>query len=101
MNIITDLKTRISKRLQETKNPCKGYTTEKACEAAISVVAQDVANHFKPWDESTAKPARYVVFYHEEFGKWVGAIDMSELLSRPNRSGGYLGFVAERNFYSF
>ena len=49
----------------------------------------------------SSKPARYVVFYNEAWKRWVGAIDISELISRTNRSpkSGYLGLC--KGFYKY
>ena len=100
MNVITELKARIEKRLTETKNPCKSYKTEASAEKATAKVAQFAANHFSSdMRNLDAVPARYVVFYVESMGRWVGAIDLNELVQRPTMTGGYLGICGE--FYTY
>jgi hypothetical protein len=39
------------------------------------------------------------VFYIEAWGRWVGAIDLTELKSRCNSTGGYLGICT--GFYTY
>lgn len=91
MNIITNLTARIEEFRSDNKNPCKNYATEAAAEKATAKMAMDAAKYFTRGNEQ-AVPARYVVFYNEAWGRWVGCIDMSELLGRSTSTGGYLGF---------
>lgn len=95
MNIIKSLQQRISERLQETKNPCKNYKTEEACEKATAKVAALVGEHHE------TDPANYVVFFHKELGAWVGAIDINGTVNRYNACGGYVGLAGEKGFYTF
>jgi hypothetical protein len=39
------------------------------------------------------------VFFIEAWGRWVGALDYSELLSRKTARGGYIGAVP--GFYTY
>ncbi len=41
--------------------------------------------------DAKARAARYVVFYVEAWGRWVGCIDQSEVMQRASSTGGYLG----------
>lgn len=98
MNIIKSLIKRIEDRRIENKDACKNYATEEAAEKATSKMAVDVAIYFTH-EGKTLTPARYVVFYVPSWGRWVGAIDMTELLHRKTSTGGYLGFC--KGFYTF
>lgn len=91
MNIIDNLTARIENYRASNKNPCKNYATKEAAEKATAQMAQRAANHFHRYD-GEAKQANYVVFFNEAWGRWVGAIDLSELLRRDSSTGGYLGF---------
>jgi hypothetical protein len=89
-NIIDTLTARIEDYRATNKQPCKNYATKAAAEKATAAMAQRAANYFHRYD-SEAKSARYVVFYNEAWGRWVGAIDLTELLGRDSSTGGYLG----------
>jgi predicted ATPase len=91
MNIIDSLITRIEDYRATNKNPCKNYATGEAADKATSAMAKKAANHFAVDFRNGQSEARYVVFYNEAWGRWVGAIDMSELCSRKTSTGGYLG----------
>ena len=94
-NLITELTARIEEYRATNKNPCKNYATEKATKR----MAQIAATHFDRQGRKDAPEARYVVFYIAAWGRWVGVIDLSELMNRPNSMGGYLGITA--GFFSF
>lgn len=99
MNIIETVKARILSYYSECKTPCKLYATQAAAEKAVSKVAMDFAKHL-----GTDVSANYIVFFIEEIGKsgkWVGAVDGSELISRPTTHGGFIGFAASSGFYSY
>ena len=98
MNIISELKARIESRLEETKNPCKHYSTEDRAEKAVAKMAADAACYFTGDLTNGYTEAKYVVFEVEGLG-WVGCINLTELLSRPTSIGGYLGFCT--GFYTF
>ena len=99
MNIIDTLTARIEEYRTTNKQPCKNYGSKEAAEKATAKMAQAAAQYFDRHNSADAKPARYVVFFNAAWGRWVGAIELSELLSRPNSTGGYLGFC--RDFYTF
>jgi hypothetical protein len=88
MNIITNLINRIEAYRATNKNPCKSYSTQAAAEKATASMAKRAAVYMTCNDD--AEPARYVVFYNEAWGRWVGAIDINELVRRKN-AGGYVG----------
>jgi len=90
-NIIAELTARIEEYRATNKNPCKNYATEATAEKATAKAAQEIATYFDKQSREDAPSARYVVFYVEAWGRWVGCIDMSELLRRSNSTGGYLG----------
>jgi len=96
MNLITDLTARIEAYRATNKNPCKNYATEAAAEKATAKMAKDAAVYFTSNPE--ARPAQYVVFYNEAWGRWVGCINLGELLMRKG-SGGYLGYCT--GFYTY
>ena len=86
-NIITELTARIEDYRSTNKNPCKNYATQVA------------ATYFDKQNREDAPSADYVVFYVEAWGRWVGCINLSELLRRSNSTGGYLGFC--KDFFSY
>jgi hypothetical protein len=91
MNIIDTLTARIEDYRATNKQPCKNYATQAAAEKATAQMAQRAASYFDREGRADAPCARYVVFFNEAWGRWVGAIDLTELLRRENSSGGYLG----------
>lgn len=99
MDIIADLIARIEDYRATNKNPCKNYATREAAEKATAKAAQFAGTYFDKQGRDDAQPARYVVFYIEAWGRWVGALDYSELLKRSNTTGGYLGCCP--GFYTY
>ena len=95
MNIIDNLIARIEDYRTTNKNPCKNYATQAAAEKATAEMARRAGVYF----DRDGKSARYVVFFNPAWGRWVGAIDLTELVSRPTMQGGYLGFC--KGFYSY
>jgi len=94
-NIIKDLIERIESYRATNKQPCKNYATEAAAEKATIAAAEQARIRIAaPTD---TKPVRYVVFFVPAWGRWVGALDYTELLSRKG-AGGYIGDVG---FYTF
>ncbi|AEX56079.1 hypothetical protein KL1_00038 [Burkholderia phage vB_BceS_KL1] len=90
-NIIKELTARIEDYRATNKQPCKNYATEAAAEKATAAMAQKAATYFDKQGRADARPADYVVFYVEAWGRWVGCINLSELLRRDTSTGGYLG----------
>jgi hypothetical protein len=90
MNIIQSLTERIEEYRATNKQPCKNYATKEAAEKATAAASAKAGAYF----DTNAQPARYVVFFVEAWGRWVGAMDYSELLSRKSARGGYIGAVA-------
>ena len=84
MNIIENVIERVEAYRKTNQNPCKNYATKKMAE--IMGVRFDT------------EPARNIVIYNEAWGRWIGAIDMSEMLSRKNTRGDS-GFTT--GFYSY
>tara|TARA_R110002020_G_scaffold263752_1_gene478444 strand:+ start:269 stop:598 length:330 start_codon:yes stop_codon:yes gene_type:complete len=96
MNIIEYLIKRIEDYRETNKQPCKNYATKERAEKATKKVAEICGREL-----GSARSARYIVFYNEAWGRWVGAIDLSEMQSRSDFSGGYLGIASYYNFYSY
>lgn len=107
MNINTKLQERISLRLTETKTPCKFYKTVKNAEKVAEDLALKVSAYFdgkyirQQTKLSDVTPMRYIIVYIEEVQKYAIGFDMTELLSRPDIVGGYIGIVAQENHYTF
>jgi len=99
MDLISDLTARIEEYRATNKQPCKNYATREAAEKATAKMAHDAAVYFAVDGSLITKPARYVVFFNEAWGRWVGAIDLTELLNRPTSTGGYVGFCT--GFYTY
>lgn len=99
MDIIATLTNRIEEYRTTNKNPCKNYATHEAAKKATAAMAQKAATYFDKEGRKDALPARYVVFYVAPWGRWVGAIDMTELVNRPNSTGGYMGICT--GFYTY
>jgi hypothetical protein len=95
MNIIESLTARIEEYRATNKKPCKSYSTKEAAEKALADASSRAGTYF----DKEAQPARYVVFYNEAWGRWVGAMDYTELLSRKTCTGGYLGAI--QGFYTY
>lgn len=96
MNLIAQLTARIEEFRATNARPCKSYATEQAAEKATGDVAKLAARHMLRRED--AAPARYVVFFNEAWGCWVGCVDMTELLSRKG-AGGYVGIC--KGFFSY
>jgi hypothetical protein len=92
MNVIDSLTARIEAYRATNKQPCKSYATKEAAEKATANMAQRAATYFDQQGRADAPSAYYVVFFNEAWGRWVGAIDLNQLLRRSNSTGGYLGF---------
>jgi len=95
MNIIENLIARIEEYRKTNKQPCKNYATQDAAEKATKAAAAKAGKIF----DRNCIPPRYVVFYNEAWGRWVGAMDYSEMMARKSYTGGYLGAVA--GFYVY
>lgn len=95
MNITQNLIARIEEYRATNKNPCKNYATEAAAEKATAAAAAKAGTYF----DLNGTSARYVVFFNEAWGRWVGAMDYSELLSRKTARGGYIGAIT--GFYTY
>lgn len=117
MNVIDNLTSRIEERLTETATPCKTYKTKEAAEKATAKMAQIAADLIAIDWRNGQKSARHVVFYVEAMGRWVGAVDMTELISRKTSGFGwnvykyltkrkhpaneYFRVCSEKGFYSY
>jgi len=95
MNIIETVTARIEEYRATNKNPCKNYATKEAAEKALIAASTKAGAYF----DKNGTPARHVVFFIEAWGRWVGAMDYSELLSRKTARGGYIGAVP--GFYTY
>ena len=90
-NLITTLTNRIEAYRKDTKNPCKNYGTQAAAERATSKMAKQAAVYFNMNGDENAESAEYVVFYVEDWKRWVGCINLTEVVNRKTSTGGYLG----------
>ena len=99
MIIIASLTARIEEYRATNKQPCKNSATEAAEEKATAAMAQAAATYFDAKGRKDAPSAQYVVFYVAPWGRWVGCINLSELLRRPDTTGGYIGFC--KDFFTF
>lgn len=95
MNIVNTLIARIEEYRATNKQPCKNYASQEAAEKALAKAAEAAGKYF----DRDQVPARYVVFFNEAWGRWVGAMDYTELLSRKTCQGGYLGAIT--GFYTY
>lgn len=89
MNIIENLIARIEDYRTTNKSPCKSYATIAAAEKATAEAAAAAGKYF----DRNGVQARYVVFFIPSWGRWVGALDYTELLSRKTAQGGYIGAI--------
>lgn len=97
MNIIKHTEARMLEHRTGKAYPCKTYATEAAAEKAVGRMAQICGAYF----DREGTSARYVVFYVQAWGRWVGAIDLTEVLARKTSTGGYLGVCAAQGFYTY
>ena len=95
MNLITNLIIRIEEYRATNKQPCKNYATQEAAEKATAKAADAAGKYF----DRNGKAPRYVVFFNPSWGRWVGALDYSEMLNRSTANGGYLGAIT--GFYTY
>jgi len=95
MNVINDVISRIEDARATNKSPCKNYATEAAADKATKKIAELVGQYHG------TRPANYIVIYNEAWGRWVGAIDLNELISRKDAIGGYLGLAANKGFFCY
>lgn len=101
MNVIANLTDRIEAFRATNKNPCKNYSTQDAADKAAQKMALMVAQHHSKYQNIDVVPARYFVFYIEAWGRWVAAIDLTELLNRPTMTGGYIGLCGSKGFFCY
>lgn len=95
MNIIENLIERIEEYRATNKQPCKSYATQQAAQKATAAAATAAGKYF----DRDAAPARYVVFYNPAWGRWVGAMDYTEMFRRSTCAGGYVGAIS--GFYTY
>jgi hypothetical protein len=95
MNIIETLTARIEEYRLTNKQPCKSYKTQQAAEKATKAAAVAAGKYF----DRNAQPARHVVFFNEAWGRWVGAMDYTEMFRRSTCTGGYVGAIS--GFYTY
>lgn len=96
MNIVTSLIVRIEDYRSTNKQPCKNYASEAAAAKATKAAAERALKILGAHNDS--KPVGYLVFYVPAWGRWVGALNFSELLSRKG-AGGYVGCCSD--FFTF
>lgn len=96
-NVIATLTARIEDYRLTNQNPCKSYSTQAAAEKATAAMAEKAARIYDR--NADANSANYVVFFIEAWGRWVGAIDLNEIIRRPTFAGGYIGALT--GFYTY
>lgn len=106
MNLVKDLVVRIEKRLTQTKRPCKLFSTEAKAEAVAEKEAKYLAVYFSRHSMSDAeaeniRPARYLIVYIPSVGKYAIGFDQTEVMARSTSTGGYVGVMSDRGFYTF
>lgn len=84
MNMTEKLIKRAEKAFTGKCFPCNTYFTKEVCEKETAKAAQAVATHLDVNKRQDARPANFKVVYVESWGRWVGFIDMTEALFRPN-----------------
>jgi len=99
MNIETSIIDRVTSRYSENKNPCKSYKTKEAADRATMQAALEMADEFTSQSACEKIPARYILVFIPAMGRWVGALDMTEMLRRSTSQGGYLGVC--KGFYKY
>jgi hypothetical protein len=95
MNSTENLISRIEEYRATNKQPCKNYATQEAAEKATAKAAKAAGNYF----DRDGKAPRYVVFLVPAWGRWVGAMDYTEMFNRSTANGGYLGAIT--GFYTY
>ena len=88
---LADAVARIEARLLETKNPCKLYSSSLRASAAAAKVTDAAMRYFG---------AKSVTCYYVRIpsvNRYATVYDLTSLL---NQNGGYVGFFADRGFYS-
>jgi hypothetical protein len=95
MNITENLISRIEEYRATNKQPCKNYATQEAAEKATAKAADAAGKYF----DRDGKAPRYVVFLVPAWGRWVGALDYTEMFRRSTANGGYLGAIT--GFYTY
>ena len=94
-SIIKSLTERIEEYRLTNKQPCKNYATEEAAEKATAKAAEAAGKYF----DCEGKAPRYVVFFIPAWGRWVGAMDYTEMFNRSTANGGYIGAIT--GFYTY
>ena len=97
MNIIDELTRRIESHRQDNKNPCKSYATKERAEIATHKVAELVGEDMRLPENKV----KYVVFYIEAWGRWVGAIDVKRAANHPRSNWCDLRISSDNGFYSY
>jgi hypothetical protein len=74
-----------------TQMPCEDFydTIKEAAEKALIAASAKAGAYF----DQNGTPARHVVFFIEAWGRWVGAMDYSEMFKRSTANGGYIGAI--------
>jgi alkylation response protein AidB-like acyl-CoA dehydrogenase len=88
---LADAVARIEARLLETKTPCKLYSSSLRASAAAAKVTDAAMRYFG---------AKSVTCYYVRIpsvNRYATVYDLTSLL---NKHGGYVGFFADRGFYS-
>jgi len=97
MNTIDTLIARVEASRATNSNPCKNYKTQANAEKATCAVAKMAGRYF----DRAGIEAEYVVVFNAAWGRWIGAVNLNELVNRKTSVGRYIGVVAQAGFFSY
>jgi hypothetical protein len=97
MNTIDTLIARVEEYRATNANPCKNYKTQAAAEKATASISKLAGAYF----DIAGNEAEYIVVFNAAWGRWIGAVNLNELISRKTARGGYLGIVSNAGFFSY
>jgi len=94
MNTIENIISNIEDARKTNKNPCKNYASKEGAEKATKKIARKAGMYF----DTTKQEAHYVVMENKAWGRWVGAVCLSQLQHRKSYIGGYVGWISNEGF---
>jgi hypothetical protein len=97
MNTIDTLISRVEEYRTTNKTPCKNYKTKEAAEKATASIARMAGVYF----DTKGNEAEYIVVFNAAWGRWIGAVNLNELISRQSARGGYVGIVSGAGFFTY
>jgi len=97
MNTIDTLIARVEASRATNSIPCKNYKTQAAAEKATASIAKMAGVYF----DTKGNEAEYIVVFDAAWGRWIGAVNLSELFNRKSYRGGHLGVVSQAGFFTY